>query len=201
MEIAQKKFSNKTKFEFRDEDLKYTVQDKSGSQSFSVEYGAIPTDHGDLVERNDWYRNAGVLWFVLGVFIIVSHYLETGTMKWSIWLPVGAICFVMYWVVKTAYVVIDTEKGRLFIIKDEKHDEILKEIDSRRKGQWLSWYGALDLGNDPSNEINKFKWLLDKEVISQEEYNLNIAQITNHHNVELADLQNDEMGQEGRVIN
>ena len=38
MEISHNKFLNKAKFEFGEESPKYTVQGKSGSQPFSVEY-------------------------------------------------------------------------------------------------------------------------------------------------------------------
>ena len=191
MDISQKKFSNKTKFEFEDESLKFTVKDKSGSQSFTVDYGSIPKDSGELEERNLWYRNVGGIWVLLGAFFIVSRYFETGEFRNSIWLVIGLICLITYWVAKTAYTVIDTEKGRLYIIKNKQHDEIISEIDARRKGQWLSWYGSLNLENNPEREINKFKWLLNEEVITKEEFNEKEKAIINHHNIEISTAESD----------
>ena len=191
MNISQKSFSNKTKFDFGGESLKFTVKDKSGSQSFSIDYGSIPGDHGEMEERNLWYRNVGGVWVLLGAFLVVSRYLETGEFRNSIWLVIGLICLMAYKVVKTLYTTIDTEKGRLFVIKNKQHDEIINEIDSRRKGQWLSWYGSLDFENDPDNEINKFQWLLDRKVITEEEFHDKKNIIINHHDIEISTGKDD----------
>ena len=44
MEISQKKYSNRVRYVFGDEELDYHVQDSSGSRSFSVPYSAISRD-------------------------------------------------------------------------------------------------------------------------------------------------------------
>jgi hypothetical protein len=183
MEITQKKFSNRAKFEFGEESLKYTVKDKSGSHSFTIDYGSIPTDYGEVEERNLWYRNVGYLWILLGIFFTVY------TQKVSIWIFIGFVCMAVYWLVKTTYTVIDTEKGRLFVIKNHLHDNLMKEIDTRRKKQWYAWYGEVDFGNEPAKELNKFKWLLDNKVISEMEYNENVNKVISFHKLELVDRE------------
>jgi hypothetical protein len=186
MEILQKKFSNKTKFEFQDESLKFIVKDNSGSQTFSVDYGLIPTDYWEIEERNLWYRNVGGIWTALGILFIVLEYMKTGEIRNAIWLLIGLCCLTIYWIAKTEYTVIDTENGRLYIIKDNQHDEILKEIDTRRKAQWLSLYGLVNLENDAASEIDKFKWLFDRDVISKEEYQEKEKIISNHYDFDIS---------------
>ena len=75
MEINQKKSSNQTKFEFGDEKLKYTVKDASGKKTFTTEYGSISDDDFDeLEEKNDWFRNVGILWILIGACLV--NYLD-----------------------------------------------------------------------------------------------------------------------------
>ena len=52
MEIQQKRNSNRARFEFGEEELRYHVQDSSGSRSFSVAYTDISRDRQTLQERN-----------------------------------------------------------------------------------------------------------------------------------------------------
>jgi len=181
MEIAQKKFSNKTRFEFGEGSLKYTLKEKGGSRTFSVEYGSIPASYGELEERNEWYRNVGGIWIAIGIIIVGSRYLDTGQVSGSLWLTLGLACMAVYWVARTKYTTIDTPGGRLFVIAEAKHDEILREIDNRRKQQLLSWYGSIDYENDPAKELGKFKWLLDQDVITRSAYEESASKIRQYH--------------------
>ena len=185
MNISQKKFSNRTNFKFGDDSLEYTVKDKGGSQTFSVEYGAIASGSGEIEERNAWYRNVGFFWVLIGGFVIFSRYTDTGEIKGSIWLTLGIICFALYWILKTTYTTLDSEKGRIFIIKDSSHDEIKDEIETRRKNQWFRWYGTIDYGNEPQKEIGKFQWLLDRDAISEDQFVEFRTQILDYHGLNL----------------
>ncbi|MBM7074676.1 hypothetical protein JQC92_22140 [Shewanella sp. 202IG2-18] len=171
MELTQKKSSNQTSFEFGDEKLKYSIKDSSGKRTFSTDYGSISDDGFDeLEERNDWFRNVGVLWVLIGVFQIVSRLMESGSFSGSMWLTLGVICLVVYKFKTTNYTIVDAEKGRIFIIQDDQHSKILDEISIRRNKQWKHWYGSINYENDPQSELNKFQWLLDKNVISEDEF-------------------------------
>src|SRR3546814_16752851 len=66
MEIRQKKNSNKIRFVFGEEALDYSLEDSSGSRSYSVPYTDISRDRQTLVERNQWLGNVGMLWLLLG---------------------------------------------------------------------------------------------------------------------------------------
>ncbi|WP_438863644.1 DUF308 domain-containing protein [Neptunicella sp.] len=171
MELTQKKSSNQTTFEFGEEKLKYTIKDASGKKTFSTEYGSISDeDFDELEEKNAWFRNVGILWVLIGVFQIANRFMESGTFSGSMWLTLGIICLITYRFKTTSYTIVDAEKGRIFIIQDDQHSKILDEISTRRKMQWKLWYGSVNYENDPKNELNKFQWLLDKKVISDDEF-------------------------------
>ena len=187
MDKSQKRFSNRTSFTFAEDSLQYTVKDGTGRRTFSVEYAGISTDTGEIEERNDWYRNVGFFWVLIGVFLSYSRFNETGEIRISIWLTLGVICFALYGFLKTTFTTLDSEKGRIFIIQDSKHDEIKDEIDSRRKNQWFRWYGTVDYDNEPQNEIGKFQWLLDRDVITEDQFVEFRSLILDHHGSQQAE--------------
>ncbi len=181
MEIIQKRFSNRATFSFGESQLKYTIKDSGGSQSFSIDYGSIPAEVGEREERNAWFRNVGIFWIAIGVLQIGARFTEQGRLKGSIWFTLGILCFIVYWAAKTRYSVINTDKGLIFIIKNKQHDQVMNELDARRKRQWRQLYGEVDLTNDLAREIEKFRWLKENNVISEAEYNEAVIKIAQHH--------------------
>lgn len=170
MEFAQKRFSNRTKFEFGDQSLRYTMSETSGSQTFSVEYLEIPDDHGSFTERNPWYRNVGVFWVLIGMFMVVGRYMDSGELRGSLWLTLGIVCFIVFWVARTAYTTFSTRNGRIFVIQDASHDAILKEIHDRKLKELRRLYCEVDFDAEPNKEIEKFRWLLNRGAISEDEF-------------------------------
>lgn len=169
--VNSKKSSNQTTFEFGEEKLKYSIKDASGKKTFSTEYGSISDeDFDELEEKNAWFRNVGILWVLIGIFQIAIHFMDSGSFSGSMWLTLGIIYLISYRFKTTKYTIVDAEKGRIFIIQDDQHSKILDEISERRKKQWKLWYGSINYENDPQNELNKFQWLLDKKVISDDEF-------------------------------
>lgn len=172
MEFIQKKLSNQTTFEFGEDKLKYSLKDGSGKRTFSTDYGDIyDEDFDELEEKNEWFRNVGILWVLLGAYQIGSRFMGSGNLSGSMWLTLGIICLITYRLRITKFTVIDAEKGRIFIIKDAQHSQLLDEISIRRKKQWKVRYGPINYDNDPQSELKKFQWLLDKRVISEDEFN------------------------------
>lgn len=181
MEIKQKRFSHSSLFEFRNDDLKFTGKDESGAYSFSLKYASIPSDSSELIERNGWFRNVGILWVLIGVLQIALHYRDSGGFGGGFWFLAGIICLTLYATAKNKYTVFTTDKGRIYILKDKQHDDIINEISSRRKGQLLSWYGELNYSNDPNAELEKFRWLMHEGAIGEVEYTRILAKLTNYH--------------------
>ena len=69
----------------------------------------------------------------------------------------------------------------MFIIRDQSHDDVMAQIDRRRKQRLRERYATVDLGNDPERELRKFAWLKEASVISDAEYLLAVAQLRDHH--------------------
>ena len=171
MQFKQKKFSNEIHFDFSDNFLHYYSKDKSGSEKFSVKYLQISFDSiRELVERNSWYKMAGIFWIFLGVIQMAYSLKEGLAFRIPFWLIVGCFTYLIYFINVVKYTMLRSENGDIYIINDNKHDEIFNEIKNRRRSALRSLYGAVDSCNEPETELEKFDWLLREDAITHEEY-------------------------------
>lgn len=186
LNIQQKKLSIIHTFSFGDEKLNFAFKDKTGSADFDVYYADIPFKTSITIERNEWLRNVGVIWIVLGLIqTFAAIYTQKFSLDSAFWLYIGIFCLIGFYFTKTIYTVFRTDKGNIFVIQGKKHDAILQEIVDRRRKQFLAWYGEINLNNEIENEVNKFKWLQSLNIISEKEAESKIAQIHLSSNQEL----------------
>lgn len=184
MQVIQKHLSNRATFRFGKAQLVYTIRDASGCRSFAVEYGYIPTEASELEERGPWLRDVGIFLTVLGL-LLTGVQLALGQPPAAlIWLPIGFLTLLAYRGLRTRYTVIATEMGRIFVIRDGRHDEVMDELSRRRTAQWRQWYAEVDLDNDPDSEMDKFDWLRERNVISETEYQEAMKTIALHHDLD-----------------
>ena len=171
MQVEQKRFSIKHTFTFNEQHLNFAYDDRSGSGDVDVPYGDIPKKRSVRIDENTWLRNVGLLWCAIGFAALL--------LKWSavIWLPIGVACLVWFHFSKVKYTLLQAERGTIWVVQDKKHDEILQEISDRRIKQLISWYGEINYENEPQNEIRKFLWLAEQEVITKEQADIKIAEI------------------------
>ncbi len=182
MQFKQKKWSNKHSFTFNDEYLDFSYEDKSGSDGMQINYANIPTKTSISIEMNEWLRNVGILWMLLGAYQIgTAIYSEASLSGKAFWLTIGILCVSWAYFSRVKYTIFKTEQGNIFIIQDKLHDDISNEIKNRREKQLLEYYGDINMENELSNEIEKFKWLREQGVLSEEETNQKIAQVEIAH--------------------
>ncbi len=177
MEIIQKKNSNKHIFSFYDDHFNFAYEDKSGSGDTDINYADFPQKSSVQIEQNEWLRNIGYLWMILGGFILgYTIYSGTPLSGREYWFLLGAGCVIWAHISKVKYSVFKAENGNIFVIQDKNHDEIIKELNSRKKAQLLKWYGDVNPENELETEINKFRWLAGQDVITKEECERKIAE-------------------------
>jgi len=177
MEIIQKKKSNRHTFTFNENYFNFAYEDKTGSGDTDINYADFPQKSSVQIERNDWLMNVGYLWCALGIFQIgYAIYSEASLSGKGFWLMVGIACVLWAHFSKVKYSVFKAEPGNIFVIQDNNHDKIIGEINSRRKNQLLDWYGDINPENDLENEIGKFKWLAEQDIMTKEESERKIAQ-------------------------
>lgn len=194
MEFAQKRMATQTWFSFDDRELQHRVRDNSGEVEFSVEYGAIPAQKRIVYSRNNWLRNVGVIWCVLGV-IQIGLAFSAGEIGISaaFWLLIGAGCLAFYRLTWSEFTVLDSSEGPVWIIHDKQHDAILEMIRDKRKAQLLAWYGSLDFSGDPLREVQTIEWLVKQDVMTKSDGDARIADIRKTHTI-LLQHSDDEPG-------
>lgn len=178
MQVIQKKGSNKHTFDFKDEIINFGYEDKTGSGDSDFYYSDIPKKSSVRIEQNDWLKNVGFLWLILGAFQVgLSLYTDSFSIAKTFWAFLGTVCLAWFYLTKVKYTVFQTERGGIFVIQGKDHEKIIDEIMARRNRQLLDWYGNINYENDPEKEKSKFKWLCEQGVISSEDMDIKIAQI------------------------
>ncbi|MGV6819322.1 MAG: hypothetical protein ACWA5T_02360 [Parvularcula sp.] len=178
MEFEQKRLAHRTRFEFGERGLSYHVKDQRSATDFKLAYGEIPFNKIFFVEQNNWLRNVGILWLVIGAAELIAYVVDgTGGRVPFLWLLLGAGCLSAYQILKTRFTIFETPHGRLFILEDAQHDEIVGALEDRRDAFFRSAYGEVDFENDPDSEYQKFEWLRENDIISEEEFRAKISQL------------------------
>ena len=174
----QKRRDTLIKFDLRTDFVDYDIRDKSGTAGFRVAYGALPHRVDERNYRNEWLRNVGLLWVIIGVILAVLRFSNDGT-PFSIWLPVGLGCLLWYWLTIERYSALETPEGKILVLKDRQHDEIITELVNRRIAELKRRYAFIDHDNDKTSELNKLNWLVDNKVVTEEEFKLLKAELEN----------------------
>lgn len=177
MEIKQSRNSNRIRYAFGEDELNYTLQDSSGSRSFSVQYTEISRDRQTLEERNQWLRNAGLLWIALGGVLTAMSYFGEGPFRMSFWVWIGAGCYAVYWFRRTKFTILPSEKGNLLVIDNADGPRLIEEIESRRAAQFLREYDFLDADETPQQQHKRFKWLHSEGALSDDGLQKRLAMI------------------------
>lgn len=177
VEIKQSRNSNRIRYQFGEDELNYSLEDSSGSRSFSVQYTDISRDRQTLEERNQWLRNAGLLWIALGGVLTAMSYFGEGPFRASFWLWIGLGCYAAYWFRRTKFTILPTDKGNLLVIDNDDGPRLIQEIESRRAAQFLREYDFMDADETPEQQRKRFKWLHSEGALSDEEFQRRVAMI------------------------
>jgi hypothetical protein len=176
MEIRQRRNSNRIRYVFGEDELQYSLEDTSGSRSFSVAYTDISRDRQTLVERNQWLGNVGLLWLALGAVLTIVSFVG-GNGAFSFWLWIGAGCYAVYRLRTTRFTIVPSEKGNLLVIDDEEGKRILSEIESRRAAQFKAEYDFMPENDTPEQLRGRFKWLHREGVLTDDELKARLAMV------------------------
>ncbi len=177
MEFKQRRNSNRIHYVFGEDEVQYTLQDSSGSRSFSVDYTDISRDRQTLEERNQWLGNVGLLWLALGAVLTAMQWFGDQVFKPSFWLFIGAGCYAVYWFRRTRFTILPTEKGNLLVIDDATGPKILEQITTRRAANFRRDYDGLRPDEPAQQQHNRFKCLHREGALTDEELQQRLAMI------------------------
>lgn len=177
MEIIQKKGSVTHTFTFHMDYLNFAYKDKTGSGDVDINYADIPKKSSVQIQQNHWLKNVGMLWVGLGILQLgYAVYSNAALNGKGFWLFLGAILIAWSHFRKIKYTVMSTDHGSIFVIEDKKHDQIINELNARKKVQLLEWYGEINPEIEIEKEIAKFNWLVEQEAMTKDEAEKKILQ-------------------------
>ena len=169
MEIQQKRHSNRIGFVFKDEELRYSLKDSSGSRTFSVHYTDISRDRQMMEERNQWLRNVGLIWIAIGVVFTASAWFSRQELVPSLWLLLGGGCYAAYRLRSTCFTILPSEKGNLLVIDDQDGQRVIEQIETRRAAQLRDQYDYINPDESPEQQRNRYKWLHREGALTDDE--------------------------------
>ncbi len=170
MKFTQKRhFFVSTHFDFKDDKLEFLIKDVRQDYGFSIHYDDIDSKKSFTTLKEKWpsaFSAVAYIFFVLDVFWISKGFSPVGQGMLAtaiLFMAIGSFF-------KVDATLIPTEMGNIVILPDKNHDKIVSEIFSRRRDVLKNIYGIVNPLNHPENEINRFRWLRDEDIITPSEF-------------------------------
>ena len=181
MIFNQKKNGWNLNFEFKENELVYSLVTSTEKSKTKISYLEITGDSWEHIRRNEWYRNVGLLWLVIGIYMNVVMYLDIKSLAPSIWLILGVVMLVIYKVREINFLVLGAGSNNILIIKDSSCEEIYNLLLEKRKDSVLKTYGSINFDNPLDVEVGQFKILLDQEFIDKKKYEEVVKELNDYH--------------------
>lgn len=163
MRYTQKKQDTEITISLDTQNIFYAIKDAKSKAEFTHPYEDIMINRYEITESNDGYKNQATYLFVVGLVLLIVGF--------GFLFLIGAGIFLfLYKRSKMRFTVIDANQKRLYILHDTKHDEIIDNLYKNRNKYLKHKYAIIEHHNDPAFELKKFQWLLDQQVITQDEF-------------------------------
>lgn len=153
------------------------MKDFDGEIETFIEYETLTSRTRTLVQQNGRVYIAAVSF---GIFALVGFILNfagiSSLMRWSpLWAIASIVFFGFHFYRRRRYLLVDlTDQRSIFFLADKPSKEeltaFMMSMKEARKGHLRKRYFSIDPDNDPSSELEKFRWLLKEGVISDSEY-------------------------------
>jgi len=141
----------------------YEIKDVTGEVKFHASYEEIDPQITQVVEKSGGLFNLSVILLVFGGLSAGLSFAAQNRgseyVSALFFITMSAISFVMYRWRRTAFSIMNTERGRMSVIRDERHDEIIRELNLRRVTTLRGKYLQIDHDNAPKAEMGKYNWL------------------------------------------
>jgi hypothetical protein len=179
LELVQKTFRTKVSYRFFPNHVEYTIRDNTGAlTSFSVKYIALPAKIAYGIYEPP-RRQVVVIQLFLMMFLTLLFILAYRDQPQRILymmafysvIGIGSSALLRRHF-KTIYTSIPVVGGgkKVLVLRDRRHDEVLKALESRRVRE-LQKLAVINPLNTTNIEMQKFTWLKDEGVITEQEFN------------------------------
>ena len=168
MKITQRTFTLKASYRFDNDRFMYSFKDDTGSISKPIKYQSLPQIDDYLPEIATF--NMSFFALSLPSFIAGAIDFQRGNISaGSLWVVFACVCCFLSYINKSRYTSLEAGGVSMMILAGKNHDNILAELENRRKIAYLAEYGEIDTGKDINDEILKYQWLQEIGVLNSKE--------------------------------
>jgi hypothetical protein len=175
--LEQKAFRTRIGYRFFEDHVDYSIRDSGGNRaSFSARYRDLPSKFEYRVFQPRKYVLPIAALRIMGLALVVivlspwHSFWELSAVAVSGGILIGVLTLIGRHREKI-YTAIPTRNGKLLVLCDKRHDDILRELESRRLLP-LGKLTEINAQNDPAAELRKFLWLKEEGVISEQDLNV-----------------------------
>lgn len=149
---------------------------RGGIAGFNVKYELLPNEFyfRTFNPKDIYIKFPLILVSVMTLFELVVHhgdpFFTVGFMALN-GLVYCALGYGLRHLLKKPYTVLATGAGSILIVKNRKHDLIVRELMARR-AMALKGLVVINRLEPPWREVKKFKWLCDEGIISSDDFKM-----------------------------
>ena len=181
VEKQQKRARAEATYAFGKTDLSYVFRYGASVHRIVADYFEI-TPARKFTSRRDWSQfQYAIAMAAVGLAAMAAQTILSGATPLSaLWLMPCTAYFALF-VLRPDHFRIFQAAGDPFWILEGRHSQdIIAEIELRRRNRLAEIYGPLSLANEPRLEIGKIEWLVEEFVMTREEADNQIASIHAH---------------------
>jgi len=171
VKYLQKKHSISVVYEFLKDGINYTYQSNAGQNTYSYKYEDIGSETTEHESKNTYYYNTFISTMVIGIILLFYRIYSGVNMYSYLFLLASATLCALYHVTKINFTLLSTNThSDLVILHGKDHDVILNKIRDMRRSYLRNRYYVHDKNNSQEVEARKFGWLMDEQIITEDEY-------------------------------
>jgi hypothetical protein len=187
--FSQSRSGTKLKFRFCDEHLDYSIREAGRGVDLPIKYELITaTDPYIQVGRSGHFIQFVVPTVAMTFVILAVVRASAGDNAIFLWAVLLAILAASAFLL-VKYRDLTSSRSTMFglsspaglraiqVLHDRTHDEIVGELRKRWRARLRRLHLVVNPSNDPKREAAKFAWLLERGVVSEEEYDAAIREI------------------------
>ena len=169
MKYKQRKFFTSTSFEFLPNKLRYTFGNLSGSKQITIDYADISPEKSIVEERKSAYLYIGLIVFGVGSILGSYIYSVENRISGFNYAFIGLIFLISYFIEKRHFVLLLAGSDVIVILQNKITDQVLQEIDQRRKSRFLDILNRSEFANDKEKLHNFITTLIDNGIFSEQD--------------------------------
>lgn len=185
--LVQRYLGDRREFHLEEERIRCKSKDSSGELEFFVNYSDLTTQTRRFMRRDGRIYTFAVSFGLFALVGFVADLLGYSLlMRWAPFWAVVAIIFLgFYFWRRRSFLFLDLSNGKTLVFLEnnpsaEALSQFLQEMNEARKRYFRRKYFKIIDPSNPRQEMARFEWLLDNEIISKQEMEDMVTELMGH---------------------